>query len=93
MKRKIILISSLLFGGFVTIGGWYIFLMIFNLVPFPEYSILSLVILLCGFGIILGAQLFAGPMIIWDSIKANRREKSEYEEMEKEDCFLPSQIK
>lgn len=72
MKRELSLIFGAIIGIFGTIGGWYMFLLMFNLVPELEYGPISLLILFCGVTTVLGAQLFGGLWFLWDSIVVYR---------------------
>ena len=71
MRRKAELVLGLVLGVLATIGGWWFLLSMFDLAPtFPPRSFLGMALGLASLGALLTSLVFAGPFILWDSIKS-----------------------
>lgn len=73
---KIWSLLELLVGILTTIGGWLLLLITLDVLPFPDFSILSTVVLMFGFCAMLCGMLGYGPLIIRDALKKVEEERA-----------------
>lgn len=76
MNPRIKIVGSVILGVLVTIGGWWLFLIAADILPYPRFSIPTTIILLFGFAGFITGMLGYGPMILYESWKEYRKEVS-----------------
>lgn len=66
IRKKIRLILRLVLGVLITIGGWSLFLVSLDIITYPLYSIVALVIMGSGVVAMLSGMLGYGPILLWE---------------------------
>jgi hypothetical protein len=59
-------IGEVILASLTTAGGWYMFLLTLDVLPFPRFSIPFLILGLVGIAAMLSGMLFYGPMLFYD---------------------------